>query len=364
MCGPFKEGFFIDHTVYCHKRTRKLKRRASLILPLAAILFLLLSGLHKARPDLESGTVCAGKPNGSPSTFIDLIQGDPAKVLGKAMPALAWGSFEGEAAQDSQPAVLLGSLSSLGRVRVDNPVSVLFSALPRQAWEQKPGAAIAAAAPGTPAAAETGVPSGQTAGGGASLVCIYNTHTGETYSLTDGKERLDRLCGGVVTVAAALQEALEKKHGIATARSDHINDMDYNSSYLESEKTAQKLLAANPKTQVILDIHRDSGKTRDQSVVEINGQVAAPILLIVGSDARRPFPTWKQNDALANELSRRMNEMYPGLSLGVRVKDGLYNQHLHPGAVLVEVGTSQNSLEEAIRSAQLLADVLAGMISR
>lgn len=55
--------------------------------------------------------------------------------------------------------------------------------------------------------------------------------------------------------------------------------------------------------------------------------------------------------------------MYPGLSLGVRVKDGLYNQFLHSRAVLVEMGTTENSTEEAARSARLLADALADILA-
>jgi stage II sporulation protein P len=83
----------------------------------------------------------------------------------------------------------------------------------------------------------------------------------------------------------------------------------------------------------------------------------------VGSDARRPFPNWRQNYDFAVLLSERINQMYPGLSLGVRVKDGLYNQFLHPRAVLVEMGTTENSTEEAARSARLLADALADILA-
>jgi stage II sporulation protein P len=364
MYGPFTEGFFMYHAPYCNYRTQKLKTGTPRFFILAGLLFLLLLGLNKAWPDLWFGRACAGTLYGIPARIIDSIQRDPVKLLGKAMPALTWGSFEGEGDVESPPLALLGFLSTLARVRVDSPVSVLSSALSRQEWGQKPEMATAPVAGVVPSVAETGVSSGKIAAGGAALVCIYNTHTGETYSLTDGVERVDRLHGGVVTFSAPLQHTLKKKSGIATARSYLINDINYNDSYLESEKTARELLAANQKTQVILDIHRDSGKTREQSVVKVNGQDVAPILLIVGSDARRPFPAWRQNHAFANELSRRMNEVYPGLSLGVRVKDGLYNQHLHTGAVLVEMGTSNNSLEEAIRSAQLLADILAGMITR
>ncbi|MCL6478194.1 MAG: stage II sporulation protein P [Peptococcaceae bacterium] len=351
------------HAPACHLRYRKIKAGLARFLfaaVLPAVLFLFLS---KAQRVLPVDWASAGAIREVPYRLVDYIQRQPENILYAAVPALAGGAFEGGGMKAGPAEILLEVLNDLARVRLDSPVAVFSSALPPLAGEGFRAPALLSGAPAAVSStALVSEPSGRPAAGGEALVCIYNTHTGETYSLTDGKERLERLQGGVVTVAAALQEALEKKHGIPVARSDRINDMDYNNSYLESEKTARELLAANPKTRVILDIHRDSGKTREQSVISINGRPAAPILFIVGSDTRRPFPTWRQNHSFAGELSRQLNEMYPGLSLGVRVKDGLYNQHLHPGAVLVEIGTSRNSVEEAVRSAQFLADALAVLI--
>ena len=196
------------------------------------------------------------------------------------------------------------------------------------------------------------------------LVAIYNTHTGETYALTDGVVRLDGQRGGVTTVAAALKQSFEEKYGIKTAISDHINDEVYNSAYLESEKVAQQLIAVNPKLQVVLDIHRDSEKKREQTMVEIKGQKAARVMIVIGSGARTPFPTWKENQSFAQQVVAKMDELYPGLSLGVRVKEGRYNQHLHPHSILLEIGSVDNATEEAVYSAQLMADVLAGMIQK
>lgn len=281
---------------------------------------------------------------------------NPLFIVTRAMPVLGWASFEGDGGELTPERLALELAGAVGRVSLHSPVAVLQSQIPLLATVE-----VSVAPPVSLAAPPLARPVSSLPG--ESLICIYNTHTGETYSMTDGVERLDGKHGGVVTVAAALQEALEEKHGIRSARSDRINDIKYSSSYLESEKTARDLLAANPGARLLLDIHRDSEKTREQSVIRINGREAAPILLVVGSDARRPFPAWRQNHALAQKLSNKMDQMYPGLSLGVRVKDGVYNQSLHPGALLVEVGTSRNSTEEAVYSAQLLADVLAALLS-
>ncbi len=296
-----------------------------------------------------------------PHRVLALYQGDPEKILKTAIPLLDWGSFEGDTANRPASRILLDAFASVAGVRFHSPAVILQSQIPCLAAVTLPDPAadqLEAFIPGAvPPVKTTTVLSEEY------LVGIYNTHTGETYSRTDGLERLEGKRGGVVTVAMALQGALEEKHGIKVVRSDRIHDANYNTSYLESEKTLREMLAGYPSLKVVLDIHRDSGKTREQSLVQIDGQAAAPILFIVGSDARRPFPNWRQNYDFAVLLSERINQMYPGLSLGVRVKDGLYNQFLHPRAVLVEMGTTENSTEEAARSARLLADALADILA-
>lgn len=284
----------------------------------------------------------------------EFYQWDAMQIINAGMPVLNRSDFERDEGGLSAWQIILDGAGSVSRVNLRNPAGVLQSEMPLLANIEIPAEEVSGFAVQQPG--PTAILSDDC------LVAVYNTHTGETYSLTDGVERLDGRKGGVVTVAAALQEELESKYGIKTARSERINDADYNTAYLESEKTARELLKANPKTMVILDIHRDSEKTREQSVVKINGQDMAPLLFIVGSDARRPFPNWRQNYAFAQELSNKINDMYPGLSLGVRVYDGLYNQSLHPHALLVEVGTTKNSTEEAARTARLLASALAEIL--
>lgn len=196
------------------------------------------------------------------------------------------------------------------------------------------------------------------------LVGVYFTHTGETYALTDGTERLQGKRGGVVKVGEALQQELQEKYGILVACSDTINDAKYADSYVRSQETLTELLENNPSLQVVLDIHRDAGKSRENSLVTVNGEEAAPVLIVVGSDARAPFPNWRENYNLARELAAEINKQHPGLCLGVQIKEGRYNQFLHPGAVLLEVGSVSNSTEEAVRSGRLLAGPVAEMVKR
>ncbi|MHB8985683.1 MAG: stage II sporulation protein P [Eubacteriales bacterium] len=347
-------------TPFYRFRYRRVRDKKTLFLTLVMLLALFLcAGNNRfcASLPLKAG----GAVKIATSNMVGYLLREPEKIIGRAMPVQVGGILEDDASYGPSH-LLYNFLVSFAHVELHSPESTLFSALPLPVSSQVRGGVAVSAEPRSAAPDMQKTPA-RVAASGDTLVCIYNTHTGETYSLSDGVERLDRRQGGIVTVAAALQEALEKQ-GIKTARSDRINDYNYNNSYLESEKTSRELLAANPKAAAILDVHRDSGKTREQSLVKVNGQDAAPVLLIVGSDARRPFPAWRENYAFASELSAKMDEMYPGLSLGVRVKDGQYNQFLHPRAVLVEIGTSKNSTEEAARSAGLFADVLADLLKR
>lgn len=341
-------------------RVRRMYPQRARLLAVLALLFAFLVFLLKNLPLPAIYPLLAETIKKIPVKVISLYQREPLKILKTAMPVLEWSGFEGDTDQRTSAQMVLAAVGAVSRVNIYNPALLLKSQIPLLAFVDYPESVVVSG----PNQSEDTAPSRVLSSlPGDGLVCVYNTHTGETYAQTDGVERIDGKRGGVVTVAAALQEALESKHGIKVARSDRINDLNYNNSYVESEKTARELVNANPKAKVVLDIHRDSGKTRDQSVLSINGQDAAPVLFIVGSDARRPFPNWRQNYAFAALISNKINEMHPGLSLGVRVKDGLYNQNLHPHAVLVEIGTSKNSTEEAVRSARFLADAIAWYIT-
>ncbi|MGI9860776.1 stage II sporulation protein P [Moorella naiadis] len=194
------------------------------------------------------------------------------------------------------------------------------------------------------------------------LVAIYNTHNAESYQPSEGSAKFPGKNGGVSQVAATLADTLSKEYGIPVVRSTTIHDYpDFTRSYANSEKTLKRMLAANPSVLVALDIHRDAG-IPEPPVTEIDNQKVARVLIIVGSDARLEHPNWRQNEAFARQLAKKMDELYPGLCLGVRVQEGRYNQHLLPRALLLEFGSDNNTLGEAERSARLVARVVAEVI--
>ncbi|MEW6183793.1 MAG: stage II sporulation protein P [Bacillota bacterium] len=192
------------------------------------------------------------------------------------------------------------------------------------------------------------------------LVAIYNTHTAETYALTDGVERVKGR-GGVFKAAAALGNGLRER-GVSVLCSDMIHDASYATSYLESEKTVRAMLYDNPQIDAFFDVHRDSKLPRSMATVDVGGSRVAQVLIVVGSDARQPFPGWRQNLAFAKRIAERADAFYPGLCRGVRVKEGRYNQFLSPRLLVLEIGGVNNTLEEAEAAAALLANVLADVV--
>lgn len=193
------------------------------------------------------------------------------------------------------------------------------------------------------------------------LVAIYNTHNAETYRPTDGKDKIEGKNAGVATVAAKLAEALEAKQ-VKTIRSTAIHDYpSFAQSYGNSEKTVRSMLQSNPSIQVVIDVHRDVVNKRE--TVKINGKDTAKIMLILGSNARLAHPNWEKNKLFAEQVVQKMDQIYPGLAKGLRVQSGRYNQHLHPNAILLEVGSVENSQEEAERAVVLFADVIIHVLA-
>lgn len=319
------------------------------ILLLGIFWVVFLSGLR-----LETETPRRMLANSS-DWLINRVFQDPRGMILATMPALAWQDTPEE--MESPGRALLSWLAGIARVDM-NPTGILRAQMPLLGHLDPPEVSVTvdSSIPELPNDLHIGQNLSQEV-----LVGIYTTHTGETYSLTDGTDRLTGKQGGVVKVARAVQKALEEKHAIRTVLSDKVHDARYATSYLESKKTAAELVEKYPQMIAMVDIHRDDG-TREQSLVEVKGEKVAPISMIVGSDARMPFPNWKENYQFACRLAAKINEMYPGLCTGVTVKDGRFNQYLHPGAILVEVGTVNNYLEEALTSGEMLAEALAKLV--
>ncbi|MDF2876300.1 MAG: stage sporulation protein [Sporomusa sp.] len=203
-----------------------------------------------------------------------------------------------------------------------------------------------------------------TTGSDKPLVAIYHTHTAEAFVPNSGvTHRPGGQRGDIVDVGLALAKQLEK-NGVKAIHSATIHDYpSFMKAYGPSEITAQKLLTENPSIQMIFDIHRDADKRENVTAV-FNGVSMAKITIVVATGQQDlPQPHWQQNHAFAKLIDAKLNAKYPGICRGLQMVEWRYNQHLHPRALLIEVGSQESSKEEAVRSIEILGDVLAEILA-
>lgn len=204
------------------------------------------------------------------------------------------------------------------------------------------------------------LPSGGEPHGGGDLlggVFIYHAHTTESFVPSSGERFTTDLSQTVAFLGHELKTILERDYGIPVLHDDTIHDMLRSTSYQKARVTAQKRISDNPEIKVVVDLHRD-GVAKRVTTADINGQSVGKILLVVGSGHKE----WRQNLAVATALHNHLERIAPGISRGLKERNLTYNQDLHPGALLVEVGGHENSLEEVRRTLPYLAQAIAELI--
>ncbi|MGI6143527.1 MAG: stage II sporulation protein P [bacterium] len=205
---------------------------------------------------------------------------------------------------------------------------------------------------------------------GGPRVAIFHTHASETFIPLHNASHVYEDVSGIVRAGQVLAQELRKK-GITVIHDQTPHDIDvHREAYSHSAKTVAAILQEHPDLELIIDLHRDApsasaAESRSITSTTVAGEKMAGILFMVGTDGLGlEHPNWRENHMLAQQISRQMEQMYPGLSRGVRTSRARYNQHLSPRMILVELGGVENNMEEITRAAECLADVLAAIISK
>lgn len=201
-------------------------------------------------------------------------------------------------------------------------------------------------------------------------VLIYHTHSYESY-LPEldmvGEENGDLAISSdreknITRVGHHFADRL-KEHGIIADVDDtnmnaYMSERGMKNYYAASRQIIEKQMEQQ-EYDMILDFHRDSLREKDTTMT-INNETYARILFVVGES----HPNAAQQQKQATELNALIEKNYPGLSRGVFEKDkstgnGVYNQDLADTAFLIEFGGVDNTMEESLRSAEAVADILA-----
>ena len=152
--------------------------------------------------------------------------------------------------------------------------------------------------------------------------------------------------------------------GICVLHDTVPNDYpNYTGAYERMRQTIEGYLAEYPTIQMVLDIHRDAAEDADGNPValtaDVGGEACAELMLVVGTDeGGLSHPDWQENLANALKLQALLNRAAPGLCRSLDLRTERFNQHETPGSLLIEIGSTGNTLAEALRSARILADAL------
>lgn len=187
------------------------------------------------------------------------------------------------------------------------------------------------------------------------------------YNPRDKTYHTEDLNYSVAKVGMALADELNRL-GIPTMHNKTVHDIPtYMTSYTNSLKTVEQILKQNPTIKIVIDLHRDAPvadqlKSREITTVNINGITYSRFMLVIGTDKTFPHPNWKENHQFANLLNDKLEQEYPGISRGVNLRNERFNQHVSNKAILIEIGSHGNTMEESLNSAKIFAKVLADLI--
>ena len=88
------------------------------------------------------------------------------------------------------------------------------------------------------------------------------------------------------------------------------------------------------------------------------------MIICAADDGTYDVPDFYGNLRFACGLQSSMEEMYPTLTRPVLFQYCQYNQQVSNGALLIEVGSHGNSIEEAVYSGELIGNALASLLKK
>lgn len=205
-------------------------------------------------------------------------------------------------------------------------------------------------------------------------VLIYHTHTTESFLPSadwydnEYPLRSDDPSRSIVAVGDAVCAALASK-GISVIHDCTVHDTPYTGAYNRSADTIARILEEYPSVKLVIDIHRDGIASGEgylpAPVAEIDGRNAAQIMIISGCENEYiPMPDYLENFKLACLIQNTAEAAYPALTRPVLFDYRHYNQSMSTGALLIEVGSHGNSLDEAVYSGELVGYALADVVHR
>lgn len=208
---------------------------------------------------------------------------------------------------------------------------------------------------------------------GEPAVLIVHTHGTEAYTQTAGASytpsgdyrTLDEHYN-MLSIGDEVARILEAG-GISVLHDRSCHDVpSYNGSYVSARNSISDYLETYPSIRMVLDIHRDAVTTESgqqlATSATVGGQLSSQIMLVIGTDASgNHHPNWQQNLSLALKLHAQLERENPGITRPIYLRSERFNMDMTPGSLLVEVGASGDTHEQALIAANALANAILAL---
>lgn len=206
-------------------------------------------------------------------------------------------------------------------------------------------------------------------------ILIYHTHATEGFMANESdyytqsdEPRTTDTTKNIVAVGAVIAEQL-KAAGYGVVHDVSLHDYPgYSGSYSRSAETITATLKKYPSIKIAIDVHRDSITSGESDkvapVVTVEGKEAAQVMLVMGSETGgiEDYPNWRENLRLALKLQYVFEKNYPQLARSILLRSKKYNQDMLSGAILIEMGSDANTLEQALYSGELVGKSLVALL--
>jgi len=197
-------------------------------------------------------------------------------------------------------------------------------------------------------------------------VLIYHTHTCESYA-PYGTNSQD-MNKNITVAGEELKKELEK-YGVSVIHDITIHDIaSYNDSYERSRVTLNKYLEQYKDFKLIIDLHRDSVENKKAVTTIINGESVARFSFVM----TKKNPHYENQIKVVEKIRGISNKLYPGDKSSPSLNKGTfyynygrkyYNQDTSSNAILMELGSHINTMDEVKASGKYIARILAEYIN-
>jgi len=176
-------------------------------------------------------------------------------------------------------------------------------------------------------------------------VLVIHTHSSESY-----KSKEDN----IMKVGEKIVETLSSMN-VNAIHDKTVHDRDFSNSYYASLETINKYLNKYPSIKMVLDVHRDSIVNKQgiayKPTTLIDNQKVAQLMIVTGTNAGGLFhDNWKENLKFAMKWQEIMKNDYKTLARPIDLREERFNTHTTLASLVLEVGSSASTIEEAINA--------------